>query len=52
MLFMMDYLEGITIDFYGAFATGVVCQQRMLTFLETWFRPFLGGDDFDMILLL
>ena len=25
--------------FHGAFATGVACQQGMLTFPDTWFRP-------------
>ena len=26
----------------GEFATGVACQQEMLTLPDTWFRPFLG----------
>ena len=26
-------------DFYGAFATGVACQQGTLTLPDTWFRP-------------
>ena len=29
--------------FHGAFATGVACQQGMLTTPDTWFRPLCGG---------
>ena len=29
--------------FHGAFATGVACQQGMLTLPDTWFRPTTVG---------
>ena len=32
-------LHRITSGFYGAFATGVACQQGTLTLPDTWFRP-------------
>ena len=48
-------IHRIMSGFHGAFATGVACQQRMLTPLDTWLRPlffFLGGGVLHMLWLL